>query len=498
MFVCAASETCHRPDVVGADFRRRRPADKNVGFFVRQVCGRYGKIYRFETSDAAFAPASQETTNVETMRAYWSLAQKLKDRLKTPPAALAERRRDRAGPPAADPGADRVIAESIDWLCRAQDFSASADGGVARDFSLINGWATSYPETTGYIIPTLIDYGDRTGRKDVLDRARRMLDWLVRIQLPDGAFQGGRIDSKPVVPVTFNTGQILLGLAAGEARFGAYRAAMERAADWLVKTQDPDGCWRKYPSPFAGLGEKAYETHVAWGLFEAARLERARGYEQAAIANVQWMLRLQRENGWLDSCCLDDPVRPLTHTIGYALRGVLEAYRATQDPVFLEGARLTGDGALSALRSDGFLPGRLRADWTPAVDWSCLTGAAQIAHCWLLLGAYTKDARYIDAANRANRFVRRTVNVDGAPETRGAVKGSFPVDGEYARYEYPNWGAKFLIDSLLLESDLRSGAGHGATARGVPIEAPAHTGSHVSSVQDPPARVQGLAEGAAR
>ena len=28
---------------------------------------------------------------------------------------------------------------------------------------------------------------------------------------PEGGFQGGRIDSVPVVPVTFNTGQILIG-----------------------------------------------------------------------------------------------------------------------------------------------------------------------------------------------------------------------------------------------------------------------------------------------
>ena len=72
-----------------------------------------------------------------------------------------------------------------------------------------------------------------------------MLDWLVKIQLGNGGFQGGLIDSEPVVPVTFNTGQILLGLAAGVREFSdQYRLAMCRAADWLVRTQDSDGCWR--------------------------------------------------------------------------------------------------------------------------------------------------------------------------------------------------------------------------------------------------------------
>ncbi len=126
----------------------------------------------------------------------------------------------------------------------AQDCSASKDGGVARDYSLLRGWATSYPETTGYIVPTLLEYARRKHDDAVRERARRMLDWLVSIQLPAGGFQGGRIDSVPVVPVTFNTGQILIGLAAGQSSFGTYEEPLIRAADWLVATQDEDGCWR--------------------------------------------------------------------------------------------------------------------------------------------------------------------------------------------------------------------------------------------------------------
>jgi hypothetical protein len=67
----------------------------------------------------------------------------------------------------------------------------------------------------------------------------------------------------------------------------------------------------------------------------------------------------------------------------------------------------------------------------------------------------TNDTRFRDAAFAANQYVRRTVRVDGALETRGAVKGSFPVSGDYGRYEYLNWAAKFFIDSNLLEQVIR-------------------------------------------
>jgi hypothetical protein len=383
----------------------------------------------------------------------------LRERLQLPAEARAERRRDHAGLPSEDPGIDRAVEAALGWLSRAQDASLSGDGGVARHFSLVDGWSSSYPETTGYIVPTLLQCAQRYQRPDLRDRALRMLDWLASIQLADGGFQGGLVDATPVASVTFNTGQILLGLASGAQAFGdAYRDPLRRAAVWLVDTQDVDGCWRKHPSPFAMHGEKTYDTHVAWGLFEAARVAAEPKYLAAGLANVRWALSRCRSNGWFEDCCLSDPMRPLTHTIGYALRGVLEAYRATRDPDLLAAGRRTADGLVSALGGDGFLPGRLGADWRGAVPWACLTGSVQVAACWLLLYQWTGDERYREAAYAANRFTRRTMRLDGAPEMIGGISGSFPIDAEYGRFEFLNWAGKFFIDAQMLESAVRSGA----------------------------------------
>jgi hypothetical protein len=396
-------------------------------------------------------------------QALRSTLRNIRSRWLLPAAARAEARRDRAGLPPDDPGTDLVLPALLGWMSRAQDRSKFGDGGVARDFSLIHGWASSYPETTGYIIPTFLSMARRTGNADLRARALRMTDWLVALQLDSGAFQGGKVDSRPVVAVTFNTGQILLGLTAAQAETGRYLEPMRRAADWLVQTQDADGCWRKHQSPFAAYGDKEYETHVAWGLFEAARLVPNRGYAEAGLANIRWALSSVASNGWFARCCLDNPAQPLTHTLGYALRGVLEAWRFQEDPVFLEAAQRTADGLMGAMRPDGFLPGRLGADWSAAADWACLTGTAQVAYCWLLLHQLTGRADYLHAGSTACSYVRRTVRLDGPFDTRGAVKGSFPVDGEYGRFEYLNWAAKFLADVLMLERDI-----HGTGARPVP------------------------------
>jgi hypothetical protein len=302
----------------------------------------------------------------------------------------------------------------------------------------------------------MLDYADRTGDDAVRQRARRMLDWLVSIQQPDGAFHGGLIDSQPRVPVVFNVGQILIGMASGVRLLGEqYRQPMLRAADWLVRIQDSDGGWSTFHSPFTLPGNRAYHTHVAWGLLEAARLATEAPYARAAMANVHWCMQFQRDNGWFDYCCIQDFARPLTHVIGYTLRGLLEAYRFSPQPELLAAAGKMADGVLSALGRDGFLPGRLDANWRGADRWACLTGISQIAHSWLLLYQIAGDPRYRDAAFVANRFVRRTIHVEGPEDQRGGVKGSFPISGGYCTYRFVNWACKFTIDANVMEQQVR-------------------------------------------
>ena len=354
-----------------------------------------------------------------------------------------------------DPGIDRSVEMSVEWLRQAQLNSKTSDGGVARHFGLLDGWGASYPETTGYIVPTMITHAIESGDERLMQSARRMIDWLVSIQFPEGGFQGGTIEDKPVVSVVFNTGQILMGLAAGVSQFGMhYEDSMNRAAQWLVDIQDSDGCWRAFESPFAKSGDKTYDTHVAWGLLEAARVSPSDQYATAALKNVDWAITRQQHNGWFKDCCLTDPSRPLTHTIGYTLRGIIEGYSYSKIPGLLAAATNTGNGLLGALPESGALPGRLDNNWEPGVRWVCLTGTVQIAHCWLLLYQFTGNDQYLDAGMRANAFVRRTMQNRSVSSTTGAVGGSFPLSGKYGQFQYLNWAAKFFIDSNKLEKEI--------------------------------------------
>ena len=169
------------------------------------------------------------------------------------------------------------------------------------------------------------------------------------------------------------------------------------------------------------------------------------------MRQVRWAMTKQQDNGWVADCCLNLPKTPLTHTLGYYLKGLVEAHRWSGDEAVLAAALRTARGLRSTQRADGALPGRLHPDWRPAAYWSCLTGNVQIADSWFYLGQLDGDQAMVDATCRANAYVRRTVILDGEDGVRGGINGSFPLDGGYGTYEFLNWAAKFTIDANLAE-----------------------------------------------
>lgn len=348
---------------------------------------------------------------------------------------------------------EHALQAAAEWLARAQD--ASDCGGVSAWYDVATGrWAGAYPETTGYIIPTLLRYADLSGANEYRDRAIRMAEWETEIQLPDGGVRAGTTDSPVVAPTIFNTGQVLFGwLAAWEACADVrFRDSLVCAAEWLVAAQDRDGAWTRFASPFAAPTVNTYNTRVAFGLALAGQRLQEPRYLDAAVRNVEWALGQMQPNGWFANNDLEDNALPLTHTIAYTTRGILEVGLLTGRADFVEAAVRTARAVMHAQRRDGSLPGRLDATWRAASRWSCVTGNAQMAIIWQRLADRVPELPWRTAADRATRF---NLSVQGpataADGIRGGFPGSHPRSGGYMRNRYPNWAAKFCMDALMLQ-----------------------------------------------
>jgi hypothetical protein len=344
------------------------------------------------------------------------------------------------------------LGATIDWLCRAQDVRNQKpdSGGVSAGWSFEDGWLPSYPETSGYIVETFIAAAKALGRPELVDRARRIVDWELSIQLPDGAFPGhfGEPGSQPVI---FNTGQIMHGMLAGYCQLGRAECleSAVRAGDWLARHQDEDGCWRTFEHN--GVPH-TYNTRGTWALLATAVLAGERQLKDAAVRNLEWALAQQRPSGWFANNAFTPAQKPFTHTIAYAIRGLLECGLLLGSERYVDAAIKAARALATAQRDDGWLAGTYGENWDAGASYCCLTGVAQMSINWTRIAEQPGMTELRHNARKAIAFLKGRQRLDDSdPIVRGAIAGSAPIWGRYAMFEFPNWAAKFFADALMMD-----------------------------------------------
>jgi hypothetical protein len=344
------------------------------------------------------------------------------------------------------------LAAAIGWLCRAQDVRNSKPdaGGVSAGWSFEDGWLPSYPETSGYIVETLIAAARILERPHLLARAHRIVDWELSLQHPDGTFPGhfGEPGSAPVI---FNTGQIMHGMLAGHLQLGRPECleSAVRAGHWLARHQDDDGCWRQFEH--RGVPH-TYNTRGTWALLATAMIAGEARLKDAAVRNLEWALAQQQPSGWFANNAFTPDREPFTHTIAYAIRGFLECGVLLGDERYLAAAAKAARAVANLQRADGWLAGTFGDGWTTRAHYCCLTGVAQMSLNWTRL-AQELGANDLRAHARMGiTFVGSQQRAgDTDPIVRGAIAGSVPIWGGYSRFEFPNWAAKFFADALMMD-----------------------------------------------
>lgn len=359
----------------------------------------------------------------------------------------APARRDRSDLPTDDESLRGVAA----WLARAQD--ATGDGGIAGRYRLAGGWTSSYPETTGYTIPTLLTLATVLEDDQFRERAERCVDFLLSVQLECGGFPGLEIADNRTRPSPFNTAQILHGLECWYRATGVAHVLdpIRRAAAWMCDVQDADGCWRKHWYRELAC---SYSAHAACWLADAGDTLGERRFLDAAERNLHWVLAQHYpRTGWFDHTGFSDEDhhrrRAHTHTIAYTLDGVDRLSRRFDVAEGIAAVQTAAEQLLLRLERSRTLAGVLNHEWRAESDYVCLTGNAQIALIWLRLARFTADLRYANAAFKAIDQVKRSQLLQHPdPGIRGGIPGSSPVGGAYIQYALPNWAAKFFADAL--------------------------------------------------
>ena len=343
------------------------------------------------------------------------------------------------------------LRSAIEWLCLAQDVrrGQADEGGVSAGWSFEDNWLPSYPETSGYIVETLVQAAGALDRPDLRVRAQRILEWELSIQNRDGSFPG-HFGERGSVPVVFNTGQIMHGMVTGYEVFGRddCLAAAVKAGHWLSRCQDDDGCWRRNVH---NRCPHTYNTRAAWALLRAAEAAGDAELRDAPRRNFAWALSQQTPSGWFASNAFFPDRDPFTHTIAYTIRGLLEGGALLGEERTVAAALKAARALATAQRRDGSLAGTFADGWRPTSGYCCLTGVAQMCINWLRLRRLTGAEDLSGVARGGIRYLKTTQRRHGRPEVVGAIAGSMPIWGGYSRFEYPNWAAKFFADALLMD-----------------------------------------------
>ena len=338
------------------------------------------------------------------------------------------------------------------WLLKSIE---KGKGGSCAHYSIPLGWSKPYPETTGYLIPTLLRLSGFLDDSRYSVAALNLGEWLLSIQSEDGSWHGGLHPSRKSKASVFNTGQILKGMMALSKHTGdqKFLDAADNGASWLAAGVNELGFWPA--GDYKASETPSYYSHVAWPILQV--WETTRNDDQRAAAERFLDMTLERKlpNGIIGRWGFDDEGAAFTHTIAYTIRG------------FQESARLIGDYERygrpmeqilnyfikkSELRN-GRLPGEFSDDLSENNKYVCLTGNAQLAICILLMEHVESDLRLVNAAAKLVDYIG-SVQATNNPISglRGGVAGSHPVWGRYMFMRYPNWAAKYYCDALMMLS----------------------------------------------
>jgi hypothetical protein len=251
--------------------------------------------------------------------------------------------------------------------------------------------------------------------------------------------------------VIFNTGQIMHGMVAGytQLRREECLAAAVSAGHWLANQQDDDGCFRRFEHNDT---PHVYNTRATWPLLATGLIAGERRLVDAARRHMDWALTQQSSSGWFATNAFVPWRSPFTHTIAYAIRGLLEAGVLLGEERYLSAALKAGRGMAAVQRADGWLAGTYRDGWVADAGYACLTGIAQMSLNWTRLAQSSGDDALRENARRALEYLKTTQRINHPdPAVRGGIAGSAPIWGDYSRFEYPNWAAKFFADALMMD-----------------------------------------------
>ena len=230
--------------------------------------------------------------------------------------------------------------ESLDlttsWLVESIN---KGNGGSCGYFSPL-GWSKPYPETTGYIIPTLLRLSDFKSADIYKQKSLSCGEWLLSIQNNDGSWNGGFHPTSKSKPSVFNSGQILKGMVALLKKLKMNNIYQQQKSVDLFYCQKMDNNGMFVGDDYRSKLTPSYYTSVAWPMLELWAVTNENELLNKTVGFLDLILERKRNDGTFEKWGFEDNGSAYTHTIAYTIRGFQEASRILGDNKYFDSVRL--------------------------------------------------------------------------------------------------------------------------------------------------------------
>lgn len=284
------------------------------------------------------------------------------------------------------------VERACAWILNNQQ----SNGGV----SVYRGCEFEYPEVTGYIIPTMLQYGFK-------EQALKMCEYLNSMINADGSFNAAGSSRSYL----FDTAQALRGLNAIQTITNKYYGIQARAAKHLFSALENNN----------GIFPKSYEDDlIIPETIMLFALPPMLEYAEMTKDDVKIQLVHNAVKIYLSASDVIS-IKTLTHFLAYQIDGLIDLGYSDVVSNIIE-------KLLISQKEDGSIPA------FEGVEWICITGCSQIAICLYKLGKY-------EPANRLMKWIEANM------EENGGFLGSVGENSSYYPDREIAWAVKFYLDA---------------------------------------------------
>lgn len=298
-----------------------------------------------------------------------------------------------------------VYKKAINWI---KDNSIEKEGIICQ-----TNLRKSYPEVSGYFIPTLLRWGYRK-------LACSYAEWLCSVQKQDGSWY----DTEDEDPYIFDTAQVLKGLLAIRTIMPKVDPHIIKGCEWIFAQMQENGRLitptKKAWGEDCNMCDEVIHIYCLSPLYEAAEVFDKPEFKEKT--QQIWGYYKQNYYEKIMNFSL------LSHFYAYLMEALLDIgeLNMAKEAMLKMEAYQKPSGAVPAYKQ---------------CDWVCSTGLFQLSLVWFRLGD-------IDRGNRAFEYACKLQNKSGGWFGSYLSENNLSETNTYIPSGEISWAIKFFLDAL--------------------------------------------------